>query len=119
MTSDVSPAPSSAWLVYMIRASDNSLYTGITTDVMRRWNEHCGASIGANKAGGKGAKFFRGRSPQDLSFVEPHPDRASASRREAAIKKLNKQQKEALVAQPNPICQTLRQALASDRQTEQ
>ena len=73
------------WYVYVIRASDDSLYTGVTTDVQRRFNEHCGTE--------KGAKFFRGRQPLEVVFTESHPDRSSAQRREADIKKLTRDQK--------------------------
>ena len=72
----------SQWFVYMIRASDESLYTGITTDVERRFNEHCGST--------KGARFFRGRQPLEVVYTENHPDRSSALRREAVIKGLSR-----------------------------
>ena len=72
----------SQWFVYMIRASDESLYTGITTDVERRFNEHCGSV--------KGARFFRGRQPLEVVYTENHPDRSSALRREAVIKGLSR-----------------------------
>lgn len=74
----------------MIRTSDGQLYTGITTDIQRRWQEHSN--------GKAGARYFRGRQPKDLCLLEEHPDRSSASKREAAIKKLAKSAKEALVA---------------------
>jgi putative endonuclease len=70
---------SSGWQVYMILCSDRSLYTGITTDVERRFAEH---------ASGRGAKYFRGREPVTLVYLEGGHDRASASRREASLKKL-------------------------------
>ena len=73
------------WYVYIIRASDDSLYTGVTTDVQRRFNEHCGTI--------KGARFFRGRQPLEIVYTEPHPNRSSALRREAVIKKLTRDQK--------------------------
>jgi predicted GIY-YIG superfamily endonuclease len=69
------------WYVYIIEASDGSLYTGVTTDVKRRFNEHCGT---------KGARFFRGRKPIKVVYTENHPDRGSAQRREAEIKKLKR-----------------------------
>lgn len=77
------------WSVYMILCSDNSLYTGITIDVDRRFRQH--ASL-------KGAKYFRGRQPVRTVFVEDGHSKASASRREAAIKKLSRQQKWALIS---------------------
>ena len=77
------------WYVYIIRASDNSLYTGVTTDVQRRFNEHAGPD--------KGARFFRDRKPVEVVHTERHPDRSSALKREAAIKRLTRDQKVELV----------------------
>lgn len=77
------------WLVYMICCDDGSLYTGITTDLKRRWQEHSGRR--------KGAKFFRGRKPVQIVYVESGHDRSSASRREAAIKLLPRAGKETLL----------------------
>jgi len=69
----------------MIRASDRSLYTGISTDVERRFLQH---------QGGTGAKYFHaGRRPEQVVFREAGHDRSSASRREAAIKKLPRSEK--------------------------
>lgn len=79
------------WLVYMIRSNDDQLYTGITTDIQRRWHEHC--------RGKAGARYFRGRTPQQLCLLEIHADRSSASKREAAIKQLSRTGKETLLAQ--------------------
>jgi putative endonuclease len=75
------------WLVYMIEVSDGSLYTGITTDMARRWRQHLA---------GRGAKYFRGRAPQRLVYLETGHDRGSASRREVAIKRLSVDKKRAL-----------------------
>ena len=77
------------WQVYLIEASDTKLYTGITTDIEQRWQQHLS---------GKGAKFFRGRKPLRLCYLEFHTDRSAASRREAEIKKMTRQQKLELVA---------------------
>jgi putative endonuclease len=69
----------------MILASDRSLYTGITTDIDRRFAEH---------KRGVGAKYFHGgRLPVRVVYRELSDGRASASRREAAIKKLSRQEK--------------------------
>jgi len=69
----------------MIRASDRSLYTGISTDVERRFLQH---------QRGAGAKYFHtGRRPEQVVFREAGHDRSSASRREAAIKKLSRSEK--------------------------
>ncbi len=73
------------WFVYLIRATDQSIYTGITTDVERRFNELLN--------GRAGAKYFRVRSPEKVVFVEGGHDRSSASIREAQIKKLSRQHK--------------------------
>lgn len=77
------------WQVYIIFCTDNSLYTGITNDVDRRMMQH-GAS--------RGAKYFRGRGPQQLVYLESGHSRSSASKREAAIKKLKRAEKEVLIA---------------------
>ncbi len=92
------------WLVYVIRASDDTLYTGITTDIVRRWQQHY--------SGVGGARYFRGRKPEQLVYLEPGHDRASASRREAAIKKLTRRQKQALLESTENCCQYWTQQLA-------
>ncbi|MGR9117135.1 MAG: GIY-YIG nuclease family protein [Gammaproteobacteria bacterium] len=76
------------WFVYMILCSDDSLYTGISNDVLRRYRQH------ADK---QGAKYFRGRSPQCLIYVESGHDRSSATKREVAIKKMSRDRKLLLV----------------------
>jgi len=76
------------WRVYVIRCSDGSLYTGISTDVERRWQQHCTH---------KGARYFRGRAPEALVYVESGHDRSSASRREASIKRLRRADKLSLI----------------------
>lgn len=78
------------WYVYMIRTNDGQLYTGITTDIQRRWHEHLSSN--------RGARYFRTRKPQVLALLEAHPNRSTASKREAAIKKMSKLNKESLVA---------------------
>lgn len=67
------------WHVYMVRCSDASLYTGVTTDLDKRIAEH-------NK--GTGARYTRTRRPVVLVYSERAPDRATAQRREAAIKRM-------------------------------
>lgn len=76
------------WFIYLIRRPDRALYTGITTDVERRFGEH--------RNGVKGAKALRGRGPLELVFSAPVGDRSLASRLEARIKRMPKTQKEAL-----------------------
>jgi len=78
------------WSLYIIEASDASLYTGITTDIERRFDEHC--------QGQKGAKYFNGRSPVEVVYREDGHSRSSASRREAEIKKLSRSEKQNLIA---------------------
>ena len=73
-----------AWFVYMLRCGDGSLYTGSTDNVARRLAVH---------QSGKGAKYTRSRLPVELAYQEELPDKSSALRREAAIKKLTRQQK--------------------------
>jgi putative endonuclease len=78
------------WMVYIIRCSDDSLYTGVTTDLERRFAEHLGHP--------RGAKYFNGRRPVKVVYSEKGHTRSSASRREAAIKKLSRDEKLSLLA---------------------
>ena len=77
-----------AWSGYLLRCGDGSLYTGSTTDVARRLREH---------QSGLGAKYTRARPPVTLTYTEEAPDRSAAQRREAAIKKLPRERKLALI----------------------
>ena len=76
------------WHVYIILCTDNSLYTGITVDIDRRLSEHGGTL---------GAKYFRGRKPQQVVYLESGHTRSSASKREAVIKKLKRTDKVVLI----------------------
>ena len=78
------------WSLYIIEACDRSFYTGITTDVERRYQEHSQC--------GKGAKYFNGRKPLGVVYREDGHNRSSASRREAEIKKMSRAEKERLIA---------------------
>ena len=78
------------WCVYIIKASDQRLYTGITNNMVSRWQKHCR---------GQGAKFFRGRNPVALCYQEPGHNQQSASQREYAIKCLSRAQKQQLIAE--------------------
>ncbi|WP_368540724.1 GIY-YIG nuclease family protein [Enterobacter soli] len=78
-----------SWFLYLVRTADNTLYTGITTDVARRFVEH---------QTGKGAKALRGKGELRLAFSAPVGDRSLALRLEYRIKQLTKRQKERLVA---------------------
>ena len=78
------------WSLYIIEASDRSLYTGVTTDIERRFSEHL--------AGSRGARFFSGRQPVRVVYREYGHTRSSACRREAEIKKLSRDDKLRLIA---------------------
>jgi len=83
---------SAPWCVYIARCADGSLYTGIATDAARRVAEH-------NGDGPLSAKYTRARHPVELVYQEPCADRASAARREHAIKRLPRCGKLSLIAQ--------------------
>ncbi|MBT8344570.1 MAG: GIY-YIG nuclease family protein [Sulfurovum sp.] len=67
------------YFVYIVKCADNTLYTGIATELERRIEEHNGSD--------KGAKYTRVRRPVSLVYSEEYPDRSSASKREYEIKK--------------------------------
>jgi putative endonuclease len=77
------------WYVYIVRCADGTLYTGISTDLVRRIEEHNGT--------GKGARYTRGRQPVELVYSERVVDRSEAGRREYLIKQMNQDQKRALI----------------------
>jgi len=79
----------SEWFVYMLRCSDNSLYTGVTTDVKRRLKEH-----NEEKAG---AKYTRVRRPVSLVYEEAVESRSAACQREYQLKQLKKSDKESFI----------------------
>lgn len=81
----------SDWFVYIIEADNGNLYTGITTDLERRFTEH------QTKQGG--ARFFHTSAAKKMVFHESHPDRSTASKRESAIKKLSRKEKIELIKQ--------------------
>lgn len=77
------------WFVYILECSDNTLYTGITTDLERRINEHNFSS--------KGAKYTMARRPVLLVYFEMVDNRSKASQRELEIKALTKKEKLTLI----------------------
>jgi len=77
------------WQVYILRCADNTLYTGITNDLDRRINEHNESKLGA--------KYTRGRGPVQLVYQCEMKDRSAASKEEARIKKLSRQEKLELI----------------------
>lgn len=78
------------WSVYIIRCGDNSLYTGISNDVPKRFEVHLSGST-------KAAKYTRNRHPLQLVFSAEVGDKSAASVAEYGIKKLSKRNKELLV----------------------
>lgn len=76
------------WWVYILRCADESLYTGIARDVDRRAAVH-------NR--GQGAKYTRSRLPVTVVWREAQPNKGAALRREAAIKRLRREEKLALI----------------------
>ena len=81
------------YLVYILRCGDGTLYTGCTNDLPRRIRAH---------QSGRGAKYTRSRLPVELVYQEAVPDRSAALRREAAIKRLDRRRKLALIAAFRP-----------------
>jgi len=77
------------YYVYILLCADQTLYTGITTDVKRRLKEH--------NTSAKGAKYTRSRRPVTLLYQEVCADRSSASKREYEIKKMDKIKKYKLI----------------------
>jgi putative endonuclease len=75
----------SKWDVYIIQTKSGKLYTGITTDLDRRFADHL------NK--GRGARFFHFSSPEKIVFRETYPNRSEATKREIYIKKMNRGEK--------------------------
>ncbi len=78
------------WHVYIVKCSDESLYTGITTDINRRVLEH--------NTSNRGAKSLRGKRPVSLVYSELYTNQSEARKREAAIKKWKKEYKLKLIA---------------------
>ncbi|MDG6988440.1 MAG: GIY-YIG nuclease family protein [Nitrososphaerota archaeon] len=87
------------YYVYIVRCADGTLYTGVTTDLARRVEEH---------NSGRGAKYTRGRRPVRLAFSEPAESRGRALEREAEIKKLGRSDKLALLASAPAAGQSFR-----------
>ncbi|MEH6471761.1 MAG: GIY-YIG nuclease family protein [Halopseudomonas sp.] len=84
----------SCWYLYIVETVKGKLYTGITTDVTRRLQQH--------QSGRGGAKFFRSDPPKRLRMRLVFNDRASASKEEYRIKQLSRQQKIELI-KLNPL----------------
>lgn len=81
--------PNDPWFVYILRCNDNTLYTGVTTDLNKRLQQHNHST--------KGAKYTRARRPVELVYQEPATDRSSAQQREYRIRHLSAAQKRELI----------------------
>ncbi|MEK7505518.1 MAG: GIY-YIG nuclease family protein [Patescibacteria group bacterium] len=77
-----------SYFVYILECADKSLYTGITTDIKRRFTEH---------KNGEGGRYTRSRGVEKIIYTEKHPDRSSASKREAEIKSWRREKKLSLI----------------------
>ena len=75
--------------VYIVKCSDNTLYTGIAKDIDRRIKEHNGST--------KGSKYTKSRQPVRLLYRENHPNRSIASKREYQIKQMRREEKLLLI----------------------
>lgn len=82
------------WKVYILHCADNTLYTGITTDISRRVHEHNHSN--------KGARYTRARRPVTLAYQESCSSRSDASRREHSIKQLHRTKKLELIHLGSP-----------------
>jgi putative endonuclease len=89
------------WTVYLARCRDGTLYTGVTTNPERRLAQH---------NAGCGAAYTRSRLPVALIYVECVDDRSSAQRREYAIRRMTRPEKEALAARGGPLNQEARRS---------
>ena len=76
------------WYLYILRCKDSTLYTGITTDVEKRFEAH---------QSGKGAKYTRGRGPLELVYRETCGTHSDALKRECAVKAFTRLQKQDLI----------------------
>ncbi|GIU14133.1 hypothetical protein TUM4261_29240 [Shewanella sp. c952] len=89
-------ATESVWYLYMVRCANGHLYTGVTTDVLRRFSEHQSGSA-------KSAKFLRGKGPLTLAYSETIGSHSDALKREIALKKWPRAKKLALIESRQPI----------------
>ncbi len=78
------------WYLYILRCGDNTLYTGITVDVEKRFAAH---------SAGRGAKYTRGRGPLELVYRERCGTHSDALKREWIVKSMNRHQKEKMIGQ--------------------
>ena len=81
--------PMKIWYLYVVRCGDDTLYTGITTDLARRLNEH--------NTSKRGAKYTKTRRPINLVYYELYQSRSNAQKAEHKFKKLTREQKEKII----------------------
>jgi UV DNA damage endonuclease len=94
MTARTGKEHGDTWFVYLLRCADRSLYTGITKNVKRRYQQH---------NNGTASRYTRSRRPTKQVWQEAHPSRSSALKREAEIKAMTRREKLALIRS----CRTL------------
>ena len=82
--------PQNNWLIYILECRDDSLYCGITNNLEKRLKQHNGEIKG-------GAKYTRSHRPCKLVYIEKSANRSEASQREAIIKRMSKEEKQALI----------------------
>lgn len=80
--------------VYILKCADNSLYTGWTNDLKKRFKEH---------SEGRGAKYTKGRGPLELVYFETFDDKCEAMKREWSIKQLTRTKKDKIIESFNNI----------------
>ena len=93
----------SDWYLYLIRCADDSLYTGISTDVDRRFSQH-------RSEGYAGSKYLKGRGPLSLVFKEKLGSRSLALKAEHRVKKMTKARKEKLIKASGYAAQIVKRA---------
>jgi len=79
----------SSYFLYILKCADKTLYTGVTTDVARRVNEHNGSALGA--------KYTRARRPVRLVYAKKYRSRSKASQEEFRVKAFSRKEKLALI----------------------
>lgn len=77
------------WLVYILKCSDKTLYTGITNDLKKRISQHNSSSLGA--------KYTRGRRPLSLVYQKRAENKSEALQLELYIKRLSRKNKKLLI----------------------
>lgn len=97
-----------SWQVYVLRCGDGTLYTGIARDARSRLRQH---------EAGKGARYTRGRGPLSMVLLEPAATQGDALRREAAIKRLKRAAKEALITLAEAAAKKAKKAKRATRAT--